>query len=98
MIKIEIRIELMVFNMGFYYLFMYGVLCLIVILDGEDVVDCELVIGYLYWGMEKIVESCINIMYVFYVSCWDYVVGMFNEVIIVNVLEKLVDIEVFKWV
>lgn len=77
----------MVINMGFYYFLMYGVLRLIVILDGEDVIDCEFVIGYLYRGMEKIVENCINIMFVFYVSCWDYVVGMFNEVVIVNVLE-----------
>lgn len=77
----------MVINMGFYYFLMYGVLRLIVILDGEDVIDCEFVIGYLYRGMEKIVENWINIMFVFYVSCWDYVVGMFNEVIIVNVLE-----------
>jgi len=36
--------------------------------DGEDVVDCEPVLGYLHRGMEKIAENRTNIMP--YVSRW----------------------------
>lgn len=73
---------------------MHGVLRLIVTLDGEDVVDCEPVLGYLHRGMEKIAENRTNIMFVPYVSRWDYAEGMFNEAVTVNAPEKLADIEV----
>lgn len=56
-----IRKDFMIVNMGFYYFLMYGVFRFIVILDGEDVIDCELILGYLYRGMEKIVENWIII-------------------------------------
>lgn len=75
---------------------MHGVLRLIVTLDGENVIDCEPVLGYLHRGMEKIAESRTNIMYVPYVSRWDYAAGMFNEAITVNAPEKLADIPVPK--
>jgi NAD(P)H-quinone oxidoreductase subunit H len=65
-------------------------------LDGEDVVDCEPVIGYLHRGMEKIAENRTNVMYVPYVSRWDYAEGMFNEAVTVNAPEKLANIPVPK--
>ena len=68
MTKLETRVEPMVLNMGPHHPSMHGVLRLIVTLDGEDVVDCEPVIGYLHRGMEKIAESRTNIMYVPYRS------------------------------
>jgi len=94
--KIETRTEPMVLNMGPHHPSMHGVLRLIVTLDGEDVVDCEPVIGYLHRGMEKIAESRTNIMFVPYVSRWDYAAGMFNEAITVNAPEQLAGIEVPK--
>lgn len=94
--KIETRTEPMVLNMGPHHPSMHGVLRLIVTLDGEDVVDCEPVIGYLHRGMEKIAENRTSVMYVPYVSRWDYAAGMFNEAITVNAPEKLADIEVPK--
>uniref|UniRef100_A0A3Q7EBV9 Cytochrome b/b6 N-terminal region profile domain-containing protein n=1 Tax=Solanum lycopersicum TaxID=4081 RepID=A0A3Q7EBV9_SOLLC len=36
---------------------MHSVLRLIVTLDGEDVVDCEPILGYLHRGMEKIAKA-----------------------------------------
>ncbi len=75
---------------------MHGVLRLIVTLDGENVIDCEPVLGYLHRGMEKIAESRTNIMYVPYVSRWDYAAGMFNEAITVNAPEQLANIPVPK--
>jgi NAD(P)H-quinone oxidoreductase subunit H len=85
-----------VLNMGPHHPSMHGVLRLIVTLDGEDVVDCEPVIGYLHRGMEKIAENRTNLMFVPYVSRWDYAAGMFNEAITVNAVEKLANITVPK--
>ena len=86
----------MVLNMGPHHPSMHGVLRLIVTLDGEDVIDCEPVLGYLHRGMEKIAENRTNIMFVPYVSRWDYAAGMFNEAITVNAPERLADIPVPK--
>jgi NAD(P)H-quinone oxidoreductase subunit H len=86
----------MVLNMGPHHPSMHGVLRLIVTLDGEDVMDCEPVLGYLHRGMEKIAENRTNVMYVPYVSRWDYAAGMFNEAVTVNAPEKLANIAVPK--
>ena len=96
MAQLETRTEPMVLNMGPHHPSMHGVLRLIVTLDGEDVVDCEPVIGYLHRGMEKIAENRTNLMFVPYVSRWDYAAGMFNEAITVNAVEKLANITVPK--
>lgn len=96
MAMIETKTEPMVLNMGPHHPSMHGVLRLIVTLDGENVIDCEPVIGYLHRGMEKIAESRTNIMFVPYVSRWDYAAGMFNEAITVNAPEKLAGIPVPK--
>lgn len=93
---IETKTEPMVLNMGPHHPSMHGCFRMIVTLDGEDVVDCEPVIGYLHRGMEKIAENRTNIMYVPYVSRWDYAAGMFNEAVTVNAVEKLADIPVPK--
>ena len=96
MSRIETRTEPMVLNMGPHHPSMHGVLRLIVTLDGEDVVDCEPVIGYLHRGMEKIAESRSVVMYVPYVSRWDYAAGMFNEAVTVNGPERLAGVTVPK--
>jgi NAD(P)H-quinone oxidoreductase subunit H len=96
MAQLETRTEPMVLNMGPHHPSMHGVMRLIVTLDGEDVVDCEPVIGYLHRGMEKIAENRTNIMFVPYVSRWDYAAGMFNEAVTVNAVEKLANISVPK--
>lgn len=96
MALLETRTEPMVLNMGPHHPSMHGVLRLIVTLDGENVIDCEPVIGYLHRGMEKIAENRSNVMFVPYVSRWDYAAGMFNEAITVNAPEKLANIPVPK--
>ncbi|MBE9117962.1 NAD(P)H-quinone oxidoreductase subunit H [Lusitaniella coriacea LEGE 07157] len=96
MAQIETRTDPMIINMGPHHPSMHGCFRLIVTLDGEDIVDCEPVIGYLHRGMEKIAESRTNTMYVPYVSRWDYYGGMFNEAVTVNAPEQLADIEVPK--
>ncbi|YAF95064.1 MAG: NAD(P)H-quinone oxidoreductase subunit H [Nodularia sp. CChRGM 3473] len=94
--RIETKTEPMVINFGPHHPSMHGCFRIVVTLDGEDVVDCEPVIGYLHRGMEKIAENRTNIMYVPYVSRWDYYGGMFNEAVTVNAVEKLADIPIPK--
>ena len=72
MAQLETRTEPMVVNFGPHHPSMHGVLRLVVTLDGENVIDCEPVIGYLHRGMEKIAENRTNVMYVPYVSRMDY--------------------------
>ena len=96
MTQLETRTEPMVVNFGPHHPSMHGVLRLVVTLDGEDVVDCEPVIGYLHRGMEKIAENRTNVMFVPYVSRMDYAAGMFYEAIVVNAPERLANIKVPK--
>ena len=78
------RNDLMIVNMGPHHPSMHGVLRLIVTLDGEDVIDCEPILGYLHRGMEKIAENRTIIQYLPYVTRWDYLATMFTEAITVN--------------
>ena len=91
---IETKAERMVINMGPHHPSMHGVLRLIVTLDGENVVDCEPVLGYLHRSMEKIAESRTIIQYLPYVTRWDYLATMFTEAITVNAPEKLANVPV----
>lgn len=86
----------MVISMGPHHPSMHGVLRLIVTLDGENVIDCEPVLGYLHRGMEKIAESRTTLQYLPYVTRWDYLATMFTEAITVNAPEKLANIQVPK--
>ncbi|KAL5643268.1 hypothetical protein ACJX0J_001786, partial [Zea mays] len=61
------RKDLMIVNMGPQHPSMHGVLRLIVTLDGEDVIDCEPILGI--------------IQYLPYVTRWDYLATMFTEAI-----------------
>jgi NAD(P)H-quinone oxidoreductase subunit H len=94
--RIETKTEPMTINFGPHHPAMHGCFRIVVTLDGEDVVDCEPVLGYLHRGMEKIAENRTNIMYVPYVSRWDYYGGLFNEAVTVNAVEKLADVQIPK--
>jgi len=86
----------MVVSMGPHHPSMHGVLRLIVSLDGENVVDCEPILGYLHRGMEKIAENRTIVQYLPYVTRWDYLATMFTEAITVNAPERLANIEIPK--
>ncbi|KAK7239745.1 hypothetical protein RIF29_43309 [Crotalaria pallida] len=90
------RKDLMIVNMGPHHPSMHGVLRLILTLDGEDVIDCEPILGYLHRGMEKIAENRTIIQYLPYVTRWDYLATMFTEAITVNGPEQLGNIQVPK--
>ncbi|KAL5646469.1 hypothetical protein ACJX0J_004510 [Zea mays] len=80
------RKDLMIVNMGPQHPSMHGVLRLIVTLDGEDVIDCEPILGYLHRGMEKIAENRSII----------HTSTMFTEAITVNAPEFLENIQIPK--
>jgi NAD(P)H-quinone oxidoreductase subunit H len=82
--------------MGPHHPSMHGVLRLIVTLDGENVVDCEPILGYLHRGMEKIAENRSILQYLPYVTRWDYLATMFTEAVTVNAPEKLANIQIPK--
>nr|AHZ58031.1 NADH dehydrogenase 49 kDa subunit [Tmesipteris elongata] len=86
----------MIVSMGPHHPSMHGVLRLIITLDGENVTDCEPVLGYLHRGMEKIAENRTIIQYLPYVTRWDYLATMFTEAITVNAPEKLANIRIPK--
>jgi NAD(P)H-quinone oxidoreductase subunit H len=86
----------MIVSMGPHHPSMHGVLRLIVTLDGENVVDCEPILGYLHRGMEKIAENRSILQYLPYVTRWDYLATMFTEAITVNAPERLANIQVPK--
>ena len=88
MIAPTTRKDLMIVNMGPQHPSMHGVLRLIVTLDGEDVIDCEPILGYLHRGMEKIAENRTIIQYLPYVTRWDYLATMFAEAITVNASKR----------
>ncbi|RZC92601.1 hypothetical protein C5167_029525 [Papaver somniferum] len=87
------RKDLMIVNMGPHHPSMHGVLRLIITLDGEDVIDCEPILGYLHRGMEKMAENRTIIQYLPYVTRWDYLATMFTEAITVNGPEQLENIQ-----
>jgi NAD(P)H-quinone oxidoreductase subunit H len=93
---IETKTEPMVINMGPHHPATHGCFRLVVTLDGEDVVDCEPVLGYLHRGMEKIAENRTTVAYIPYTSRWDYYGGMFNEAVTVNAVERLANINIPK--
>ncbi|KAM3375645.1 hypothetical protein P3S68_014359 [Capsicum galapagoense] len=90
------RKDLMIVNMGPQHPSTHGVLRLIVTLDGEDIVDCEPILGYLHRGMEKIAKNQTIIQYLPYVTCWDYSATMFTEAITINGAEQLGNFQVPK--
>nr|QYB21149.1 NADH-plastoquinone oxidoreductase subunit 7 [Austrotaxus spicata] len=96
MIMVATEKDPMMVSMGPHHPSMHGVLRLIVTLDGEDVIDCEPILGYLHRGMEKIAESRTIVQYLPYVTRWDYLATMFTEAITVNAPERLENIQVPK--
>jgi NADH-quinone oxidoreductase subunit D len=86
--------ERMVINMGPVHPSTHGVLRLLLELDGERVVKCQPIIGYLHTGMEKECEDQNWRGVVTIVTRMDYLAPLFNEQAYSLAVEKLLDIEV----
>lgn len=84
----------LVLNMGPQHPSTHGVLRLMLRLNGETVVDCVPVIGYLHRGIEKILENRTYMQGIRYVDQFDYLSGMLNEHSFVGAVEQLMQLEV----
>ncbi len=89
----ELRQETLVINMGPQHPSTHGVLRLLLELDGETVVTCTPIIGYLHTGIEKNTEYRTWQQGVAYVTRADYLSPFFNETAYCLAAERLLGIE-----
>jgi len=90
----EFRQETMIINMGPQHPSTHGVLRLLLELDGETVIRCKPVIGYLHTGIEKNVEYRTWVQGVTFVTRADYVAPFFNELAYCMAVERLLGVDV----
>jgi NADH-quinone oxidoreductase subunit D len=86
--------ETMIINMGPQHPSTHGVLRLMLELDGETVLRCKPVIGYLHTGMEWTGEELTYVQGATNVTRMDYASPLFNELVFSLAVEKLLGIEV----
>jgi NADH-quinone oxidoreductase subunit D len=89
----EIRQETMIINMGPQHPSTHGVLRLLLELDGETVVSCRPIIGYLHTGIEKNTEYRTWVQGIAYVTRADYLAPFFNELAYCLAAERLLGVE-----
>ncbi|HSJ49707.1 MAG TPA: NADH-quinone oxidoreductase subunit D [Actinomycetota bacterium] len=87
------RQETMVINMGPQHPGTHGVLRLLLELDGETVVSCRPIIGYLHTGIEKNTEYRTWQQGVTFVTRADYLSPFFNEAAYCLAVERLLGVE-----
>jgi len=83
----------MVLNMGPQHPSTHGVLRVLLTLDGEVIVNCDPIIGYLHRGIEKLGESHRYSQFVPWTDRTDYVAAPSNNLGYVLAVEKLCGIE-----
>jgi len=88
-----LREETMIINMGPQHPSTHGVLRLVLELDGEYVVSCRPVLGYLHTGIEKNTEYRTWQQGVTFVTRADYLSPFFNELGYCLAVERLLGIE-----
>ncbi len=84
----------LVINMGPQHPSTHGVLRLVLRLDGERVVDADVVIGYLHRGVEKLCEARDWTQIVLITDRMDYVAAATNNLGYCETVEKLLQLEV----
>ncbi len=89
----EARQETMIINMGPQHPSTHGVLRLLLELDGETVISCEPIVGYLHTGIEKNCEYRTWQQGVTFVTRADYLAPFFNEIAYCLAVERLLGIE-----
>jgi NADH-quinone oxidoreductase subunit D len=84
----------LVINMGPQHPSTHGVLRVVLKLDGERVVDCDVVIGYLHRGVEKLSEARDYTQIVLLTDRMDYIAAITNNEGYVETIEKMMSIDV----
>lgn len=88
-----LKTQEMLLNMGPQHPSTHGVLRLVMTLEGETVVNCTPVIGYLHRGIEKILENRTIMAGIRYMDNCDYLSPMLNETAYAGAVEQLMGIE-----
>jgi NADH-quinone oxidoreductase subunit D len=88
------RDDTLTINMGPSHPATHGVLRCVLTLDGETVVGCDTVIGYLHRGMEKIAENRTYLQFIPYTDRMDYLSPLAANVGFALAVERLLGIEV----
>jgi NADH-quinone oxidoreductase subunit D len=91
--ELGVQEETMIINMGPQHPSTHGVLRMVLALDGEYVVSCRPVIGYLHTGIEKNTEYRTWQQGVTFVTRADYLSPFFNETAYCLAVERLLGIE-----
>jgi len=86
--------EQVILNMGPQHPSTHGVLRLELTLEGEVIVGCQPVIGYLHRGIEKIAENRTYPQFLPYTDRLDYLSSASNNLAYVQAVEKLMGLEV----
>src|SRR5438477_1753577 len=86
--------ETMIINMGPQHPSTHGVLRLMLELDGETVLRCKPVVGYLHTGMEKQGEDLTYLPGPTNVTRMDYASPLNNELVFAMAVEALLELEV----
>jgi NADH-quinone oxidoreductase subunit D len=84
----------LVLNMGPQHPSTHGVLRVVLKLDGEKVIDADVIIGYLHRGIEKLCESRDWTQIVLITDRMDYIAAATNNLGYCETVEKLYSIEV----
>jgi NADH-quinone oxidoreductase subunit D len=83
----------MLLNLGPQHPSTHGVLRLLLTLEGETVVDCTPVIGYLHRGIEKTLENRPYMGGIRYTDNSDYLSPMLNEIAYAGAVEQLMGLD-----
>lgn len=87
------RSQEMLLNMGPQHPSTHGVLRLVLTLEGETIMDCTPVIGYLHRGMEKIFENRTYMQGIRYTDNSDYLSPMLCEIAYAGAVEQIMGLE-----
>ncbi len=89
----DIKSQEMLLNLGPQHPSTHGVLRLVLTLEGETVIDCTPVIGYLHRGIEKILENRPIMGGIRYMDNADYLSPMLSETAYAGAVEQLMGLE-----
>jgi NADH-quinone oxidoreductase subunit D len=92
-VNVEIETEGMTLNLGPQHPATHGTLRIVARLDGEQVVQCEPIPGYMHRGYEKVVEVRTYPQVNTLVNRIDWLGAFANEVPFILAAEKLMDVE-----
>lgn len=88
-----VKSQEMLLNLGPQHPSTHGVLRLVLTLEGETILDCTPVIGYLHRGIEKILENRPVMGGIRYMDNCDYLSPMLNETAYAGAVEQAMGIE-----